>query len=242
MDSLEAVGGFLALVGGVVALAFGGARFSVRGRTIHAARRARRVSLAEGREGVAVRVVGRVQLLDRQLVAPLSGRRCCYYHASAVPADAGSPYSDAPGETRTPEENGCDFVLEDGADSALVRLAVEPNFLPRRTSGVLWPRLRSNASILWRELPVWTGAEPADEEVFHIKHGRRSEWTFREWTLGEGDTLCVFGVPAGASGRETPGDSVYRGKPGLRVLHPPVGLNLLLSDHPDLLERDPPRA
>jgi hypothetical protein len=239
MDALEAVGGFVALLSGVVAVAAGVARFSVRGRTVHAARRARRVSLAEAREGVPVRIVGRVRLLDHHLVSPLTGRRCCYYHARAVSTDAeASAYSDAPGETRTPEENGCDFALDDGTGSALVRVEVEPNFLPRRTSAVIWPRLKSNASILWGELPAWTGTTPADEEAFRITQAERSEWTLSEWTLGDGDTLCVFGVPAGEPDRQALGESVYRGKPGLRVLRPPIGLNLLLSDHPDLTERD----
>lgn len=36
MDSLEAIGGFVALLSGVVGLATGYARFSVGGRTVHA--------------------------------------------------------------------------------------------------------------------------------------------------------------------------------------------------------------
>lgn len=239
MDSLEAVGGFVALLSGVVAVATGLARFSIGGRTVHAARRARRVSLAEAREGVPARIVGRVRLLDRHLVSPLTGRRCCYYHARAVSTDAdASAYSDVPGETRTPEENGCDFVIDDGTGSALVRVEVEPNFLPRRTSTVIWPRLKSNASILWRELPAWTGTTPADEEAFRITQAERSKWTLSEWTLGDGDAVCVFGVPSGGSNRPALGGSVYRGEPGLRVLRPPVGLNLLLSDRSDLTEPD----
>lgn len=91
--------------------------WSEAARIRRALRRARRVSIADAREGSVVRLQGRVAA-GATLVSPLSSRRCVYYLV-IVEERVSTGRSNA-WHVRIRESRGVPFVIDDGTGRALV--------------------------------------------------------------------------------------------------------------------------
>lgn len=198
---------------------------TTRGRTLLAARQVPWVPIGQASKRATLRIVGTVRLSGNAIAAPLSGRPCCAYYATAVRKDAPTDRPSSFFNYVWPKEGGTNFVVDDGTGSVLVRC-------------------RSRVSMLWKDLPSLSDL-PSDRANVFLRdsgvHGSSTDWIFREWTLQEGHVVAVVGVVAKESYVETHGTSSASGYRGSRLrcfnMRAPFGLNLLLSDHPEMTQR-----
>lgn len=210
----------LALLAAAAAAAAGGAGaaywMSADARVRRELRHARRVALADVKDGELVRVTGRVRALESGLRAPLSGRRCVYYLATAEPVHDRRGSFDW-GEVR--EERYVDFLVEDASGSARVSMRA--------------PRVA-----IVRDLHTRSGTfDDANEaeEAFLRRYGAKStselglnrDLRYYEGALEVGEEVTVLGR-AHVAVRE-----------GLRVvtLEAPAGGSVLVSDDPRVVQR-----
>lgn len=201
------------LAGGWAYMAF----FSRRARL----RRAPRVPIAEAEDGRAVKVSGRLRLVDAPLTAPLTGRSCAYFRA-IVKHHRGSGYTKIIDES----DSCARLIIEDDTGSALVDLVDPVVVLHMDThlaSGIL------------------DDATPA-LEAFLARHGESSTgWVFNksmryeEGVLEEGEAIAVYGLCRLEPDPEPRESFGYRDLPlRPRIVPPKVG-PMLISDKPDTL-------
>lgn len=210
----------LALLAAAAAAAAGGAGaaywMSADARVRRELRQARRVALADVKDGEIVRVTGRVRAIETGLRAPLSGRHCVYYLATAEPVHDRRG-SSGWGEVR--EERYVDFLVEDASGAARVSMRA--------------PRVA-----IVRDLHTRSGTfDDANEaeEVFLRRYGAKStselglnrDLRYFEGALEVGEEVTVLGR-AHIEVRE-----------GQRVvtLEAPPGGSVLVSDDPRVVQR-----
>jgi hypothetical protein len=211
---LEMAGSALVLLG--LGLAVYG-RFSRAGRACHAARRAPRTTIARAPTGTTVTLVGRIRLLRSTLVAPLTGRRCGYYVIAPFAAYGGHDHTATASPPVAREEDGCEFILDDGTGLATVRV---DDVALMDDPGCLQP------------------GSDAQQRAMLERRGlsaSSNDWTLHEWTLGEGDLVAVSGVVQDRAGTVTSVDAAtgYRARPREVVIGPSGGLPLVLRHHDD---------
>lgn len=208
------VGSALVLLG--LGLAAHG-RFSRAGRACHAARKAPRTTIARAPTGTTVTLVGRVRLLRSTLVAPLTGRRCGYYVMAPFAAYAGHDYGAPAPPPVGREEEGCEFILDDGTGLATVRVG---DVALMDDPGCLRPGTDAQQRAMLERRGLADSPE---------------EWTLHEWTVGESDLVAVSGVVQDRPGTGTSVDAPtgYRARPREVVIGPPGGLPLVLRHHAD---------
>jgi hypothetical protein len=208
------VGSGLVLLGLVLA-AHG--RFSRAGRASHAARKAPRTTIARAPTGTTVTLVGRVRLLRSTLVAPLSNRRCSYYVMAPFAAYGGHDNTVSAPPPVAREEDGCEFLLDDGTGLATVRV---DDVALMDDPGCLRPATDAQQRAMLQERGLSDSS---------------NEWMLYEWTVGEGDLVAVSGVVQDRPGTGTSVDAAtgYRARPREVVIGPPGGLPLVLRHHAD---------
>lgn len=194
-------------------------RFSRAGRARHAAERAPRTTIARAPTGETVTLVGKVRFARSTLVSPLTGRRCCYY--VMVPRATWGGYGEY-GPAQPPvalEEEGCGFILDDGTGLATVRVG--------------------DVALMDYSAGLWPGSD-AQQQAMLQQRGRAAheDWSFHEWTLGEGDLVAVSGVVRDRFGTPSVDAATgYRVRLREVLIGPPRGLPLVLWPDPQGVER-----
>ncbi len=156
--------------------------YSPREKIKRALRDATKYSIRDFPDSSLGKVVGRLVLLDEQLVAPLSGRPCAYFSISVE--EYRSRGKSGSWVTMVEEERGVDFALDDGSGTAIVVVASAKTALSsdhRSSSG--------------------TFDDPTPREQSYLdSHGRESEgWVFNkkiryiEAVLEPGELVSVYG-------------------------------------------------
>jgi len=188
------------------------ARFGVAGRWRHAARRASRTSICNVRDGRAAWIVGRVRLARTSLEAPFSKRRVCHYVASCGDAnmDNGSAQTEA-----------CEFLVEDGSGTALIRVESGASF------ELIGPG-RVVANVPEERMRAFLGR-------VRINSGDPRDWNLpHERVLAEGDVVGVYGIgewEADPAPDPASWSSVgYRESPRRLVMRAPEELCLFVSE------------
>ncbi|HKA87299.1 MAG TPA: hypothetical protein VKE22_06505 [Haliangiales bacterium] len=208
---------FLGLIVATTAAALLAERFSISGRSRHAARRAKPTPIAGVRDGATAVVVGRVRFAGRSLEAPLSGRRVCHYAASCDD-DTGCAYvyGDYCAVGRSVSERyALDFLVEDGSSTALVRVD-------------------SGASFDVTAHPVSRDASSDRVRAFLTRKGESGDsgaWSASEGVIEEGTVVSVYGI--GEWEPDPSGDvrfAGYRDAPRRLVLRAPEGLHLYIRE------------
>ncbi|HKA86632.1 MAG TPA: hypothetical protein VKE22_03165 [Haliangiales bacterium] len=204
--------GFASAVVLVIALH---ARTGIAGRWRHAAKRASRTSICNVRDGRAAWIVGRVRLARTSLEAPFSGRRVCYYAASCRAADIrcdGRPNG---------QVESCDFLVEDGSGTALIRVA------PGASFELIGPG-RVVANVPEERMRAFLGR-------VRINSGDPRDWNLpHERVLAEGDVVGVYGIGEWEADPAPEPESWagvgYREMPRRLVMRAPEGLRLFVSE------------
>ena len=93
--------------------------FSDKARIKRKLKKAELKPLASYKDGDIAKVVGKVELVGTPLEAPLSGRKCGYYHVLVEQEKSSGKNSSW--HTLIDEEVSGDFVIRDGANRALIR-------------------------------------------------------------------------------------------------------------------------
>jgi hypothetical protein len=176
-------------------------------RTKRALRRLRPTRIADARDGVLVKITGKVAPAAGALAAPISQRACVYYHVlheergvTMVNAARFERWSEA-GE----EEDVCDFLVEDASGTAVVK-----------AREVDWPLVILGSG-------AWT-------QTVDLEAGQRT----REAVLAPGDTITVAGwarwdATSVADPKAPPG--LYRDGPRRRlIVHATRHVPLIVSD------------
>lgn len=178
----------------------------------------RRVALADAKDGQVVRVTGRVRAVESGLRAPLSGRHCVYYLATAEAIHDRRRRADGGwGEVR--EERYVDFLIEDA-------------------SGVARVSMRAPRVAIVRDLHTRSGTfddANAAEEAFLRRYGVQSttalglnrDLRYLEGALEIGEEVTVLGRAHVelAEGRR------------LVTIEAPPGGSVLVSDDPRVVQR-----
>ncbi len=165
--------------------------------------------------------MGRVRLVGASIDAPFSGRRVCYYNARCFHQD-NHPYNDDPTPS-VEEKRACDFRVEDGTGTALIRVDSGASFETMSTVVSNVPEERTRAFL--------------DRLRHHSDDHER--WVPEEWVLEEGAIVSVYGVgewepdPAPGPRWQPMG---YREAPRRLVMRAPDGLHLFVSERPIELE------
>jgi len=213
----------LAVMFGGAAFAFGSRWYSEEQQERRALAAAPRLSIGEVVDGEKVRIVGQTKALET-VQAPFSGRTCVCWRVVV---------QDRSGNSRrvvVDEHDGLDFLVVDGTDRALVRVA---------SAEVLLHKDRKYSSGFLKD--------PTPElKAFLDAHGIASEGAvfnktleFSEGVLEQGEIVAVLGVgswqddpdvapSAGAGYRDT--DAPLR-----LVMTSPEGGPLILTDEPYLI-------
>jgi hypothetical protein len=146
-------------------------------------RKAERKQVADFEDGDTGKIVGEVVLLGRTLIAPLSGRKCAYYH---VVVEQQKNYRQHPNTTELiNEEKSGDVILKVGKDYVLVDTRLVYTYVVK-------------------DMQFESGfMKEADEamEKYLAKHGHKSvgllglnkDINYKEGVLEEGEKVVVFG-------------------------------------------------
>ena len=187
-------------------------------RTNRALRRIKPSKVATMKPGAMVRVVGKLKPGNGPLLlSPLSGKRCGYFQAVAQEwRKSGS----LEGWVQlTYEEQWCDFCLDDGTGTVLVRMLrpeVSADLEEASFSDHIVPPSRTQESFLRRHM---IGATPPGQQATKIK--------YLECLFELDEVITAYGVVRQES---TPD--------GVRVvLEAPVGQPILVSDDPKTARR-----
>lgn len=198
--------------------------FSEAAKIRRALRAARRVPIAEVREGEVVRVTGRVRGVSELLRAPLSGRPCVFFEVTVEEYRSSGKSGRWVRILR--EQEAMDFLVEDGTGKALVRAD---------GMRVLAQRDHEQSS------GTFNDATP-ELEAFLARHGEKSTgWIFnrrlryREGIFEPGETVTVLGEAHWEQDPdpETAGTG-YRDVPKRLVLRPRPQGPVIASDEPGL--------
>lgn len=213
---------WVAIILGVIAIAFFGWYFGHGQRLKRQLKAARPWLLSELPEDTHGRVIGRAQVLGEQLQGPLTGRRCVYY--IAMVEEQRSTGRSTYWRTVAQESRGVPFVLEDGTGRAIVDpngAQVALDFDGNSKSG------------------TFNNADPVQEQ-FLARHGQKSQgWVFnktlryREAMIEVGETVAVLGSGIREPDPTAAPEAAYRGAPPTRLrLTSSPRFPLIISDDP----------
>ena len=116
MDSLSDLHIIILLIIGALLLAGIIFYFNPKNRILRALKKVRRKSINSVREREYVKIVGKAKSVDIPLIAPLSKRPCVYYDVQVSSSDGENSY------IKIHDVQFQDFYIEEGTDSALVKL------------------------------------------------------------------------------------------------------------------------
>jgi hypothetical protein len=213
-----------ALLGAVALLGIAGALGGIWVLSLGKRRRgalppAPRVPIAEARGSAVVRIVGIVSASET-LFAPLSGRECVFYVATAHARDADGP-------VLVREQRGLPFELHDGTGRALVD--------PEGATGAWDARplrdypLENVQSFVRRHQAALAARPPGTDVVYH------------EWLIGPDAWLAAQGQPERAPATGTAAQTAYRAQvPSVVRMAVRAEQPLYLSDRRDAAGRGPP--
>jgi hypothetical protein len=174
--------------------------------------------LAELPEGTPARIVGKADVLEDTLEAPLTGRRCLYYTAIVEVSD-GRDWLEI-----VREDRAVMFILDDGTARTIVdpsRSKVALDFDGASASGTFDdPNEREQAFL--------------DQHKTSSRHGRfNRNLRYREAIIGIGETIAIFGAAMREPDPTAQPEAAYRGDAPTRLRmasspkHP-----MMISDHP----------
>jgi len=222
----------LIFAGAAIAASIGGWAyrdlFSRRGRARRALRKARKLSIAEARDGELVKLVGTLGLDgDTQVTAPLTGRPCAFFRTTVEQQQATGPRNTSHWVTVIEESDFCPrFWIDDGSGRALVELVLPEVVLQMDAS------FRSG---------FLNDATP-ELEAFLNRHSESSQgWVFnkamryREGALEPGEEVAVYGLCRHEPDPDPAAGGGYRERPIRRKLIEPPDGRMLLSDDPKTL-------
>jgi hypothetical protein len=155
-----------------------------------------RRTLAELPEGTPARIVGKADVLEDTLEAPLTGRRCLYYTAIVEVSD-GPDWREI-----VREDRAVMFIIDDGSGRAVVdprESKVALDFDEESASGTFdKPNEREQAFL--------------DEHKTSSTHGAfNRNLRYREATIGIGDTIAIFGAAMREPDPTGQPEAAYRG-------------------------------
>jgi hypothetical protein len=177
-----------------------------------------RRTLADLPEGTPARIVGKADVLEDTLEAPLTGRRCLYYTAIVEVSD-GRDWREI-----IREDRAVMFLIDDGTARAIVdprESKVALDFDGASASGTFDnPTEREQAFL--------------DEHETSSRHGRfNRNLRYREAAIGVGETIAIFGAAVREPDPSAQPEPSYRGDPPTQLRmtssrkHP-----MMISDHP----------
>lgn len=192
-------------------------------------KKAKKKQISSVENGETVKIVGKVEVLGNPLIAPLSGRKCCYYNVlieEKVGNDGSSESIGHSWKTIIKEEVLGEFVIRDGDDYAIIDT----------------PEVKVYSV---EDKSYWSGFrnDPTDRLEKYLKyHGHSSTFFFgmnktiryKEGVLEEGEVIGVLGM---ASWKEI--DQENFSIPAKKILTlSSSGENpfVHLSDDPDILK------
>jgi hypothetical protein len=173
-----------------------------------------------------VKITGRLRPLGELMLAPLSGRPCAYYSITV----------ERPGELVVLDEDGCDFLLEEGRARAAVHAR------SRQTHVVLHKDASSFAGPLDAIKPDHAAFLRWHGWVRHRILGFAEPLVFKEGVLEPGELVAAYGVGQWELDPDPNAWSMgYRDFPRRLNLGPLPDGRLHLSDLPELVEAEPAR-
>jgi hypothetical protein len=215
MTTLLVAGGVIGIIG--IAIAGWFSASAVAKRRI---KQALRVPIVEAREGEMTKIVGRLELAGPPLIAPLTQRKCAYFHAY-VEEKHRNHWS-----TVVSERDACEFFVVDETGRARIDVLL--------LQGVVVSDAHTRSGI--------SNDAPAELEDFLHKHGESSQGllfnrTLRyvEGILEAGETVAVIGRARWEMSQD-PSAGGFRGGAKQLVLEG-VDLDhkLIVSDDPELV-------
>lgn len=210
----------------VAGLAARQAFFSERARARRLLGRAQRIPIASAPEG-PVKIAGRLRLTGQSLRAPLSGRTCALYDVQVVEKGRVD-------KVIIEDRLACDFLVEDGTGTALVRGGASGTGKP---GGHLELAIVQDAKYTSGILDDAT----SELERYLSTFGEKSTGVFtnrnlayREGAFEPGERVVVFGRARREPDPDASVEGVgYRDRPTRLVIEPLAG-KIWLSDDPDV--------
>lgn len=140
--------------------------------------------IADVAEGKTVRVTGVAQLVGEPLIAPISGRECCYYHI-VVKQRVGTG-KNSRWVTLLDTERSIEYVVEDNGSFAYINAAAPMTHIVKdaeKNSGLLnnaTPQLEQLLNNYGHKSENWLGMNKAIE--------------YREGIIEHGETITAMGT------------------------------------------------
>jgi hypothetical protein len=169
--------------------------------------------------GETAKIIGKVEMVDPPLKAPLSGRRCAHYYIH-IEEKSGKSW-----KTLIEEEVSCKFVIRDGDTYAFIN---DTNL----STYIVQDREYSSGFL--------NDATPALEEYLNT-HGYKSEnilglnntLRYKEGILEEGEEIAVLGRGEWKTAKQMRLPEVYE---RILVMSSPDFDGVVISDDPDAVE------